>query len=151
MRTGLPLLALFYVLVCASCSHEHGHEHHDTTGESCHADVKLNNGKKWPTDSITRTSFQKARLAVDDYFKQWQQVASQPKQLKNVQANVALVLDGIWKKLMAQCTMKGKAHDQLHILLAPILKSTANIDAKGHDQLVNLRNLIGQFFEYFES
>ena len=110
--------------------------HEGTDGEQ----LKLDQGKKWIANEATHVGM----TAID-------------KLLKSASDNETLVAD-LQKEIQSitsQCTMTGPAHDQLHIVLIPIIEQTAALgSAKNADRqqhLDELKHLTHAYFKHFKT
>lgn len=111
--------------------------------------LSLNNGAKWNSDESTFTGMKRLELTLFNFN-------NDNKESSVVQYNkLGIALANIDNEIISQCSMKGKDHDQLHVLLAPML---ANVDVikNGKDLIeikVNAKALseaLVKFFEHFE-
>ncbi|MBT8245692.1 MAG: hypothetical protein HKP48_00260 [Winogradskyella sp.] len=137
------LLIVFLSLNIAfqSCKNESGQ---DIVGSKIQLEgLTFNNNEKWVANEETHIGMQR----IDSI-------------LKNNNATDGNVLGNILSKetsyIIKSCDMKGKAHDQLHIVLVPILeiitdlkdeKNTAEIDKK----IKSLKQYTQAYFKYFKS
>ena len=111
--------------------------------------LSLNNGVKWHSDESTFTGMKRLEMTLSNFSN----YNKEPSTMDYNKLGVALA--NVDKDIISQCSMKGKDHDQLHLLLAPML---ANVDVikNGQDLLeikVNteaLNEAIIMFFEHFE-
>ena len=153
------LLALGFVVSCSNSS-EHNQdssitentaaEHQDETVQA-NTEIKLslNNGAKWNSDESTFTGMKRLELTLYNFNND----IKEPSVADYNKLGVALA--NIDNEIISECSMKGEDHDQLHVLLAPML---ANVDVikNGEDMLeikVNTEALgeaLVQFFAHFE-
>ena len=124
-----------------------------TQQEQSHDDqipaISLNNGTRWNSDQSTFTGMKRLELTLYNFRAGHNNptVADY-----NVLGNALATIDN---EIISQCSMTGKDHDQLHILLAPML---ANVDViKNGEDLVEIKvnteainEALVQFFEHFE-
>ena len=111
--------------------------------------LSLNNGAKWDSDESTFSGMKRLEMTVANFNKNKEDPSISDYN------NLGIALANIDKDIISQCNMKGKDHDQLHVLLAPML---ANVDVikNGDNRLeikVNteaLSEALLQFFEHFE-
>ena len=111
--------------------------------------ISLNNGTKWNSDQSTFTGMKRLELALYNFGEEHHNPAIADYN------RLGVALTDIDNEIISQCSMKGKDHDQLHILLAPML---ANVDVIKNDQdmvklKVNTEELsaaLVMFFEHFE-
>jgi hypothetical protein len=107
--------------------------------------LTLDDGAKWPMDEHTRTAFGAMRGRLDE---------AKP---TSVQEYVALgaALQSDIDGLIVGCTMRGPAHDQLHVFLrayipaVQVLKGTTDA-ADGQRNLEHLRALARAYDIHFE-
>lgn len=111
--------------------------------------LSLNNGAKWNSDESTFTGMKRLELTLYNFKND----NKEPSVADYNKLGVALA--NIDNDIISQCSMKGKDHDQLHILLAPML---ANVDViKNREDLVEIKvntealnEALVKFFEHFE-
>ena len=134
---------------------EQGHESHEQEAKDEHHEEKaeaklmLNNGAKWEADEPTFNGMKDLSLAITTF----NTANIDPTQEQYTQLGNQLA--GITKEIISKCSMKGPDHDQLHIVLAPML---ANVDVikNGKDvydakkNIDGLRGSLEQFFAHFE-
>ena len=104
--------------------------------------LTLNNNEKWVANEETHIGMKR----IDSI-------------LKNNTSLSGKVLGDILSKqtsyIIKSCDMEGEAHDQLHVVLVPILEEITDIkdveNASELEQKVNhLKNLTATYFEYFK-
>lgn len=128
MKTSTPILVLSICALLLGCGHKASDGHGE--GHAAHAEaapaktaqggpaLTLDGGEKWPMDDHTRASLDaiearlKAGPATDD-----------------VAGHQALgrELDEQVKTLIGGCTMKGDAHDQLHVWLMAFIPAVGSL------------------------
>ncbi|RLD23904.1 MAG: hypothetical protein DRI71_04130 [Bacteroidetes bacterium] len=111
--------------------------------------ISLNNGAKWNSDESTFTGMKRLELTLYNFNKE--------NDAPTVEAynKLGVALANIDKDIISECSMEGKDHDQLHIILVPML---ANVDVikNGDDKIAAKENMdaltksVAQFFEHFE-
>jgi hypothetical protein len=102
----------------------------------------LNNGEKWIANKETHIGMHR----MDSILK------------NNRTSDGNLLGDALSKEtsyIIKSCDMKGEAHDQLHVVLVPILEEITEIkDVVNTSELkqktTTLKNLIATYFEYFK-
>lgn len=122
-RTSI-LVLLPLSLLAVSCNQvsDKNHDHHDMGTEEAHhhgvdTDVlSLNDGQKWVADDHTRSVVEKMKSELSEFDK------STEKDYKVLSDSLTNQLN----VLIAGCTMKGPAHDELHKWLMPV---TENVKA----------------------
>ncbi|MBB5266916.1 hypothetical protein [Algibacter amylolyticus] len=104
--------------------------------------LKLNNSKKWIANEETHIGMKR----IDSI-------------LTNNTATNGIVLGDILSKqtsyIIKSCDMEGEAHDQLHVVLVPMLEEITNIKDEHNrlklEQKINhLKSLTDTYFEYFK-
>ncbi len=157
MKTRMILLiaASLFLFSCGNISDEQSkeqteavtHEEHSHDHEM--ATLELNNGAKWDSDLSTFTGMKKLELTLFNFNENHKNpTLADYNKLGEELANIN-------KDIISQCSMRGIDHDQLHILLAPML---ANVDVikngqdmvKVKDNTEELSAALVQFFEHFE-
>ena len=159
--TLMPTLIL-YLGFAVSCSNSGEHkqdssatektaaEHQDeTVHASTEIKLSLNNGAKWNSDESTFTGMKRLEMTLYNFAND----NEEPSIADYNKLGVALA--NIDNDIISQCSMKGKDHDQLHVLLAPMLENV-DVIKNGKDLLeakVNteaLSEAVAQFFKHFE-
>ena len=107
--------------------------------------LKLNNGEKWVANNETQIGIVKMDSIIQKF--------------KNDETNNYLGLGNDLSKqtsfIIKSCNMKGESHDQLHVVLVPMLdkistlKESDNIE-ECKSSLVELENLIESYFYHFK-
>jgi hypothetical protein len=124
-------------------------EQSDQQDVSTEIKLSLNNGTKWNSDESTFTGMKRLELTLYNFN-------NDNKEPSIVDYNnLGIALANIDNDIISQCSMQGKDHDQLHVLLAPML-ANEDVIKNGDDMLeikVNteaLSEALLQFFEHFE-
>ena len=157
--TIIPVLIIFFGFAI-SCNSSHEHDSTQTQEvEADHQDdhaqsnseiaISLNNGARWKSDESTFTGMKRLEMTIYNFNED----NDEPSISDYNKLGVALA--NIDKDIISQCSMEGKDHDQLHILLAPML---ANVDVikngdnkvKAKENIEALNKSLVQFFEHFE-
>ena len=137
MKTQIIILITASMLTY-SCNNGKGEEHKHKS------EIKLNNGKKWVANSETQEGMKNLKNIMD-------------KRTEDISYDSLVVLmQDQTRYIINNCDMKGEDHDQLHLVLHPILKS---IDVlKESDSLEdkekaieNTKQMLSDYFEYFKS
>ena len=155
----MKLTILFLTVISTilfSCNHSHSvsDDHAGKHSEPAHhhnaATVKLphNNGAKWQTDKNTQMHAASLKAKLDAFS------VSDDHEIAAYHV-LASDLSKELKELIDNCKMEGKAHDVLHLWLAPVLKDVENLkNAKttdlGKNTLKNLNNSVKEFNKYFK-
>lgn len=123
-------------------SHE-GHDH--SSQEIQKAETKLNSGKKWKVDEHTRNSMKKiSQITNSSYVKT-------PKEFNEL----GLMLKNEMKNLIAECTMQGEPHNQLHNYLTTLIPHIdelveAKTQEEGEKYLQEVKTAVDAFYKTFE-
>lgn len=149
MKLKLSILLLILVIACKS---EHNNTSEDTTqsimtleGET-QQQLEFNNGKKWIANIETHIRMKHIDSILGSY--------------KFEESKDGIILANTLSKetnlIIKSCNMTGKAHDQLHIVLLPILEEISAIKEKQNTKEMNtsvdkLKTLTSKYFKYFTS
>ncbi|MBE7411695.1 MAG: hypothetical protein L6Q54_13495 [Leptospiraceae bacterium] len=140
------LLVISIIFYFGNCEHHHesSEHHHAKAGYP-----ELDNGKKWQSDSPTKSGFakltedlkkfedkKKGKLTVQDY---------------NEFAKISTAsIDSIF----ASCTMKGKSHEELHKYIALLLEDIKSLKGNelnsSKESFEKLKTNLGKFNDFFE-
>ena len=146
----IPAIALF-LFSCGNSSNEklnnqtevaqHNDHHHDDESEA----IELNNGEKWQVNANMITHIRNMENDVVSYAKVEQK--DYKSLSEKLQSNIDL--------LTSNCTMKGKAHDELHKWLLPYIDlvkelSEAINEAEALQQFENIQTSFTTFNQYFQ-
>jgi hypothetical protein len=120
---------------------EHNEHHHDDESEA----IELNNGEKWEVDANMITYIRNMENDVISFAKVEQK--DYKSLSKKLQSNIDL--------LTSNCTMKGKAHDELHKWLLPYIDlvkelSETNNETEAEKQFENIQISFTTFNQYFQ-
>lgn len=146
----IPVFSLI-LFSCGNTSNEKSKEQTETVTHEEHQHnaeiqtIELNNGEKWKVDANMKTHIRNmendvvsfAKVAQNDY-----------KSLsEKLQSNIDL--------LTSNCTMKGKAHDELHKWLLPYIDlvkelSEAKDETEAEKQFQNIQTSFTTFNKYFQ-
>lgn len=138
MKTKISILIMFLALTF-SCKNETS----KTEPQAIKIEgLTLNNNEKWIANEETHIGMKH----IDSI-------------LKNNTSTSGKVLGNILSKqtsyIIKSCDMEGEAHDQLHVVLVPILEEIIDIkDVENTSELekkvTNLQRLTATYFEYFK-
>ncbi len=146
----IPAIALF-LFSCGNASNEksedlseietHDEHHHDDESEA----IELNNGEKWTVDANMLTHIRTMENDVVSYAKVEQK--DYKSLSEKLQSNIDL--------LTSNCTMKGKAHDELHKWLLPYIDlvkefSEAKDETEASKHFENIQISFTTFNQYFQ-
>ena len=147
---SLAVISLF-LFSCGNTSNEKSKEQTETATheEHQHNDenetIELNNGAKWKVDDNMITHIRNMENDVISFAKVEQK---DYKSLgEKLQSNIDL--------LTSNCTMKGKAHDELHKWLLPYIDmvkelSEAKDETEAEKQFHNIQTSFTTFNQYFQ-
>lgn len=120
---------------------EQNNHHLDDESEA----IELNNGEKWKVDANMITHIRNMENDINHFAnveqKDFKSLA------EKLQTNIDL--------LTANCTMKGKAHDELHKWLLPYIDmvkelSEAKNETEASEQFKNIQTSFSTFNQYFQ-
>ena len=146
----IPAIALF-LFSCGNASNEksedlseietHDEHHHDDESEA----IELNNGEKWQVNANMITHIRNMENDVVSYAKVEQK--DYKSLSEKLQSNIDL--------LTSNCTMKGKAHDELHKWLLPYIDlvkefSEAKDKTEASKHFENIQISFTTFNQYFQ-
>ncbi len=108
--------------------------------------LKLDNGKKWVVNNETHIGITK----MDSIIKAFSNgdKKNYPKLGKDLSIQTSYII--------RNCNMQGEAHDQLHVILVPMLNEISILKESNNKQenkkaLKNLEGLIDDYFNHFQS
>ena len=147
---SLIVISLF-LFSCGNTSKEKSKEETETVTHEEHQHnaeiqtIELNNGEKWNVDTNMITHIRNMENDIISFAKVEQK---DYKSLSNkLQSNIDL--------LTSNCTMKGKAHDELHKWLLPYIDmvkelSEAKNETEASEQFKNIQTSFSTFNQYFQ-
>lgn len=142
------LTVLLFLTGCNPTSENSDHAAKDevsTEAPSAPTELELNKGEKWPVNAEMMV-----HVALSDSL------------VKNFEANtedghakLAEALEDQKNHLISSCTMKGPAHDALHLWLMPYIGdidqlAEAETEAEKEQALADLQQSFDTFHSYFE-
>lgn len=140
-----------FLFSCGNTSNEKANKISETVTHEDHQhndeiqDIELNNGEKWKVDAAMLTHIRNMENDVISFAK----IEQKDYKLiaKKLQINVDL--------LTSNCTMKGKAHDELHKWLLPYIDivnelSEAKDETKAAKYFEKIQNSFTTFNNYFQ-
>lgn len=152
VKAGMLSLLPLTMLV-AGCGQRHvdEHNHHVVDAETSHhheedgESVGLNNGEKWEADEHTLSVVKDMRAELSDFAKVGEE-------------NSHVLADSLTHQLsalVAGCTMKGPAHDELHKWLVPLTESVRYLAAAqepsgARGEVIEIRKSLNAFDDFFE-
>lgn len=146
----IPAISLF-LFSCSNSTNEKSNNqtetstqnehHHDDESET----IKLNNGEKWKVDANMITHIRNMENDIISFAK------LKEKDYKSLSEKLQSNID----LLTSNCTMKGKAHDELHKWLLPYIDmvkklSEAKDETEASKQFENIQNSFTTFNQYFQ-
>lgn len=146
----IPVISLF-LFSCGNTSNEKSKEQTETVTHEEHQHnaeiqtIELNNGKKWKVDANMITHIHNMENDVISFVKVEQK--DYKSLSKKLQSNIDL--------LTSNCTMRGKAHDELHKWLLPYIDlvtelSEAKDETEAEKQFQNIQTSFTSFNQYFQ-
>tara|TARA_R110001592_G_scaffold363202_2_gene681317 strand:+ start:6086 stop:6553 length:468 start_codon:yes stop_codon:yes gene_type:complete len=150
LATAIALTLSFLLLGCSGMPHTN-HVNRDIEAHHSHNEVaginglSLNNGERWEMDNHTR----KISTLMEKTFFNGDHTSQSGLNALGVE------LDAQMNKLIAGCTMKGEAHNQLHAFLnkhIPTIKTLAtapNLET-ARASAIELKGQIKIYKEYFK-
>lgn len=146
----IPVISLF-LFSCGNTSNEKSKEQTETVTHEEHQHnaeiqtIELNNGEKWKVDANMITHIRNMENDVISFAKVEQK--DYKSLSEKLQSNIDL--------LTSNCTMKGKAHDELHKWLLPYIDlvkelSDAKDETEASKQFQNIQTSFTVFNQYFQ-
>lgn len=161
LRGMLLLMALSIFFLAAACGHAQTHsehEEHDETAVHAHDhsaesgedfQLQLNDGEKWQADQATNTAFIRMQAVMSDYG-QWMTDTTSISTFNQAGQRLQAELNTLFKT----CSMKGPAHDELHVLLEQLIPKVKTLQGQeteaAHDAFVEAQMLVDSYYLYFE-
>ena len=145
------LLATFLILACGHNHPESQHgkvEHGDqpsnsSTPQAILDGIELNDGRKWPMDDHTRSTF--AKMATSFLDSNTSSLAEEG--LRQAGSNLQLDI----QDLIKGCTMTGPAHDQLHVFLTGFMPAVGELSKTGtRGDAEKVEHYLKNYGDYFE-
>ena len=146
----IPVIGLF-LFSCGNTSNEKSKEQTETVTQEEHhhnaeiQTIELNNGEKWNVDTNMITHIRNMENDIISFAKVEQK--DYKSLSEKLQSNIDL--------LTSNCTMKGKAHDELHKWLLPYIDmvkelSEAKNETEASEQFKNIQTSFSTFNQYFQ-
>jgi hypothetical protein len=141
MKSKTIQTVLFLVAITVfGCKND---KHTTTESVAVPKGLVLNNGEKWMANEETHIGMKR----IDSILK------------NNTSSNGKVLGDALSKEtsyIIKSCDMTGEAHDQLHVVLVPILEEITEIkDVNETNKLENkvtyLKGLVNIYFQYFKT
>jgi len=146
----IPVISLF-LFSCGNTSNEKPKEQTETATHEEHQHnaeiqtIELNNGEKWKVDANMISHIRNMENDVISFAK------VEKKDYKSLSEKLQTNID----LLTSNCTMKGKAHDELHKWLLPYIDlvkelSEAKVETEASKQFENIQTSFTTFNQYFQ-
>lgn len=104
--------------------------------------LSLNDGKKWKANQATNLGIENMQKIVDNYLEVPDSIDVDSMQM---------VLFSEFRTLVAKCTMKGEAHEQLHYYILPLKKKIDALKEGDVDENIQeLDSYLVTYRNYFE-
>lgn len=105
----------------------------------------LNNGQKWEANKETMDGVKKIQVVIKN----------RPKQSLEDFDKLGKELTKIENYIVRKCTMKGEAHENLHLWLNPLMKKTEKLNesegiAQAQEIVRELEIHLKEYYRYFE-
>lgn len=129
-----PLLVSVFLSVHAIAQDHHHHSHYDP--------VELNDGERWKANTETTENIQSMQAHLKTYS------TAENGNVKELHTHLFADFEDIF----AKCTMKGKAHDQLHNYLLPLRDMLVELDGceDCNHALGHIEKHLESYSTYFE-
>ncbi|MCB1042156.1 MAG: hypothetical protein KDC35_04425 [Acidobacteria bacterium] len=101
-------------------------------------ELHLNEGQKWTANQATHDGMIQLLALINQ---------------EDVPESLQSDMDTVIKGIITQCDMTGEAHDQLHIVLVPIIEAVnaMNTSEATAEHLNNIRHQLDQYFAHFQA
>jgi hypothetical protein len=141
LMSGLMAFGLALAPVGALAAEPHAH--------AASVEMRLDNGKKWPTDEVLRRGMEEIRSAMADALTPIHHHEYSVGAYEALAARVQAKVDDV----VANCQLPEEADQQLHIVLEQVLDGIAAMKAEtgraqGAVKLVQALDLYGAYFEH---
>ena len=145
LTKSLAYASLAFGLVVASPSiaaESHAH------GGTATVELRLDQGKKWPTDEALRRGMSEIRLAMAQSLTPIHNNALTPAQYDALAKRIQAQIDYV----VGNCKLPEQADQQLHLVLEQIIDGAADMKAAtGRDRgAVRVVQALGQYGRYFD-
>jgi len=144
------VISILCLPLLMGCKNKHGHETNNTVSsfEAYSMDtlqLKLDSGKKWLANFETQLGVEKMDSIISSY-------KVQSTEDYRILGDMLSEQTGY---IIKNCTMKGEPHDQLHVVLVPMLEQISTLkESKNISKLeqakTNLEVLIDKYKDYFK-
>lgn len=134
------LILLFTIAALAACNNNQPQEEEKTENHQSHSsstEAGLNEGQKWKANPETTTGIENMKLHIRNFEEE--QSGDYPQLQKQLQDEFSVIIN--------KCTMKGEAHDQLHVYLMPL---KGQINRLSGENLDTIKEHLQHYNRYFE-
>lgn len=136
MKPILYILCLFLAISCKK---------HDNASVTELPELKLDHGNKWQVNPETQQGIVKMDSIINAF--KGNNAADY-----NILGNLLAKQSGY---IIKNCTMEGEPHDQLHVVLMPMLEDISTLKESGNEADLkqasqNLNTLIQAYYKHFE-
>lgn len=141
MKITKRILGVFVIcFMILNCKNENAQNNIPET-ELIIPNLSLNNGKRWQANNETTKGISAMIHILDSTTLK-----------ETLVTNVKVLLEKEFDLLVANCTMKGEPHNQLHNYILPLKEKIEHLDEnKGHRSGVdNVHTHLQAYSEYFE-
>ncbi len=110
--------------------------------------LRLDNGKKWPTDDVLRSGMGEIRAAMAESLPSIHQNLFTPQQYDGLADRIQTQIDYV----VGNCKLPEEADQQLHLVIEQVIDGVAEMkDTTGRDQgAVKIVRALAQYGEYFD-
>lgn len=143
----------FSILSCGNTSNEKGRTnseaymngHHEQDEPVTMEAIELNNGEKWQVNAEMLTPIMNMKKDMQDF------ALAEKRNYVTLAGTLQTNIDD----LISTCTMKGKAHEELHKWLLPLIDlvkglSNAKDESESEQLFVNIEASFTEFNQYFQ-
>ena len=144
MKPIFYVLMLFALVSCKPTKKQEAAEVNDLYSNSWIQEIKLDNGKKWQSNSETNEGVLKMQNRIKDFSSNTLEGYYELAEKLNVDKNYVI----------QNCTMKGDSHDNLHVWLLPLIAkldalSEANTIEEAAKLKQSIEENINEYADYF--
>lgn len=154
IRLSSIILSALMIVTLVDCQHKDHKDGQEQAGQEHHEHhqsepvLKMNHGEKWPVNEATEVGMDQLEIIINDFTKEggtdFVDLANQLKAETDI--------------IIQKCDMKGEAHEQLHLVLHPILDQVHKLNdvpnaqegALVTDELSELLQVYHTHFQYTE-
>lgn len=141
-------MLLLAIPLLISCGHQHASDAAHAGEHSTLAGLALNGEERWQADLPTSTSMEKLQLLLDE------QKAMKENRTVEEYYKLGVAMEAELQQVFKKCTMKGEAHDMLHVYLVPLVEDVkvlkGNDVAAAAEAYARLENRVALYKTYFK-